>query len=123
MLNKKQILVSSIIILILDAIYISIFSSNFDNLVKSIQNEYIKLKLEGAIICYLILIFALNYFILNPKKNVLDAFLLGFVIYSVFDSTNYTIFNKWKGYIVIMDSIWGGVLFSLTTYITYKILN
>ena len=55
------------------------------------------------------------------KKSVLDAFLLGFVIYAVFDLTNMVIFKKWDLMTSLMDMTWGGVLFASTTYLTYKL--
>ena len=79
-----------------------------------------KVKIMPAILCYLLLIFALNYFILRTKRSVLDAFLLGVVIYGVFDTTNLAIFKKWDSKVALMDTLWGGVLFALTTFIIYS---
>ena len=86
----------------------------------------IKLKILPAILCYVILIFSLNYFILNNNKTIyqkiIDAFILGFVIYSVYDLTNYSTISNWSLNIVIIDSVWGGFLFAITTYLTYKLV-
>ena len=35
--------------------------------------------------------------------------------------TNYAIFKKWNMTAVIMDTLWGGILFSLTRYLTTQI--
>ena len=75
----------------------------------------------AAVACYLVLAFAINYFIIKDKKSVVDAFLLGFVIYGVFDLTNMVIFKKWDLMLTIMDMVWGGVLFATTTYLTYNL--
>ena len=48
---------------------------------------------------------------------VRDAAILGWVIYMVFESTNYAIFKKWKMETILLDGIWGGILFGLTAYI------
>jgi uncharacterized membrane protein len=71
----------------------------------------------GAIICYIFLIFGINYFIIKPKRSIQDAFLLGLVIYGVFETTNITLFSKWSWLTVIIDTLWGGILFALTAYI------
>ena len=71
----------------------------------------------GAAICYVFLIFGINYFIINPRKSVYDAFLFGIVIYGVFETTNYAILKNWSIFSVLLDTLWGGVLFALTTYI------
>ena len=64
----------------------------------------------------------MNYFIISRNLPVLDAFLFGFVIYGVYDSTNYAMLKKWSPYLAIMDALWGGTLMALTTLITYSVL-
>ena len=70
-------------------------------------------------VCYIFLIFGLNYFILDQNRSVFDAFLFGLVIYGVFDSTNMAIFKKYNWNVAIMDTIWGGTLMALTTSAVY----
>ena len=118
-MRTKQLLVSSIAMLLLDAVYLSTFSNFFNNLVRSIQGTKIKFNIFAAIACYILLIFGLNYFILAPKKSIADAFLLGLVIYGVFETTNYAILANWNMSAVALDTLWGGILFALTTKITY----
>ena len=65
----------------------------------------------------------INIFIVKDKKPVIDAFLLGIVIYGVYDATNMATIAKWTWKTVIMDTLWGGVLFATTYYITKKIHN
>lgn len=112
---------STVLLLALDAIYLKSSSSHFNKVVKSIQGSDLKLRLTPAIACYLVMAFAINYFIIKDKRPVMDAFLLGFVIYAVFDFTNMAIFNKWNFMTSLMDMTWGGVLFASTTYLTYKL--
>ena len=38
-------------------------------------------------------------------------------IYAVYELTNYTLLEKWTLKTVIIDTLWGGVLFALTTFI------
>ena len=107
--------------LILDAIYLNFSKNIFADMVVSIQRVVMKVKILPAILCYLLLIFGLNYFILDQKRSVLDAFLLGFIIYGVFDTTNMAIFKKYKWNVGLMDALWGGILFSLVTSIVYAL--
>ena len=115
----KQLFISAIVMLLLDYIYLSSFSNFFNNLVRSIQGSKIKLKMSGAILCYLFLIIGLNYFIIHKKKSITDAFLLGLIIYGVYEFTNYAIIDKWNIKAVTLDTLWGGLLFAMTTKITY----
>lgn len=107
--------------LFLDAIFLWNMSPTFKKLIQKIQGEPLQLYYRGVIPCYIFLIFALNYFILIPHKSVLDAFLLGFCIYGVYETTNYATLKDWPLRTVLIDTLWGGTLFALITWITYRI--
>ena len=117
-----NIIKSSIIMLILDIIFIMLMLTTFKSMIFDIQGSNISFKPIPAIICYVALIFGLNYFILNTnktnKEKIIDSILLGLVIYTVYETTNYTIIDKWRPLVAITDSVWGGILFGLTTAIT-----
>jgi uncharacterized membrane protein len=118
-MKLNQILISGAVMLGLDFLYLSAFSKFFNSLVTSIQGSPIKFNPVGAILCYILLILGLNYFIIAPKRPLTDAFLLGLVIYGVYETTNYTILAKWNAKAVALDTLWGGILMSLTTKATY----
>ena len=122
MLTAKSFIIISIIMLLLDSIYLSIFSNFFNNVVSKVQGSKLTINLLGATLCYMFLVFGLNYFIISRKKPILDAFILGIVIYGVYETTTYALLDKWSPLAVILDTFWGGVLFTLTTYFTYKLL-
>lgn len=105
----------------LDFIYISSTKSMFENQIIEIQRVALNVKTSGAIACYVFLIFGLYYFILRTRRSILDAFLLGIVIYGVYETTSYALLKKWKPSIVLMDTLWGGVLFGLTTAVSYAL--
>ena len=109
--------------LLLDVIYLTTFRNWYNNQIRSVQGSDVKMKIVPAILVYILLVFGLNYFILSEKRPIRDAFLLGLVIYGVFDLTNMAIFDKWNIKSVILDTLWGGVLFALTTFITYRFSN
>ena len=110
-------LVSAIVFVFLDYIYLSLVSGYFSNQVKSVQGSPVKLNFLAAILCYIFLVFGINYFIIKPNRSIQDAFLMGLIIYGVYETTNMSLFSKWSWLTVIMDTLWGGILFALTTYI------
>ena len=122
-MNIKELLISGIIMILIDYIYLNSVANYFNNLLIKIQKNPMKVKLTGAILCYILLVLGLNYFIISKKNKLLDAFILGFIIYGVFETTNYAIFKDWEIFPVLLDTVWGGILFYLTTYATYKIAN
>ena len=119
----KKIIISSIVMLILDMIFISLIKDKYSKMIQKIQNSPMKVRTISALICYILLILGLNYFILNdPTKNLLDAFILGFVIYGVYDTTTFALIKDWDLKLAVIDSFWGGTLFYLTTLITKKLI-
>ena len=110
-------LFASIILIIIDSIYLNLFKGYFSNQVQKVQNSPIKINIISVFICYLFVIIGLNYFIIQPNKSVSDAFLLGIVIYGVYETTNLAMFTNWSWITVLMDTLWGGILFALTTWI------
>jgi uncharacterized membrane protein len=120
---NKQLLLSTFIFIGLDSLYLSTLAAYFNKIVTQVQGTPIKYttgkKIAMVILCYLCLLTALNYFILMPRKTVKEAFLLGFLIYGVYETTTYVLFNKWPLQAVLLDTFWGGILFGLTTYFTY----
>ena len=107
----------------LDALYLNYSGGFFNEVIKNIQGSDLKLKIYPTILCYVFLVFALNYFIISKNASADDAFLLGLSIYAVYEFTNFAIIDKWPVKAVIMDTLWGGILFYLTTYLTYNIKN
>ena len=127
-LNLKLFISSAIILLLIDSIYLWGFSTYFSKLIKTIQKQPLVMNYLGAVICYILLIIGLNYFVLQnnslkTKDKIKNAFILGIVIYGVYDSTNHAIFNKWDLKTLLLDTIWGGILLSLTTYISLQLNN
>jgi uncharacterized membrane protein len=89
----------------------------FNKQIQLVQGSQTKINYLGAALCYIFLIVGINYFIIKPKKSVSDAFLLGIVIYGVYETTSYALLKDWSIFTVIIDTLWGGLLFASTAYI------
>lgn len=119
----KQIALITIVMLLLDGVYLSLLNTFFRQQIKSVQNANLSFNVLGAVLCYILLVFGLYYFIIREKKSVIDAFLFGLCIYGVYETTNLAIFTKWQYSMVMIDSLWGACLFAMTTYLTYRLLD
>lgn len=123
-MNTKNLIISSILFLGIDYLYLSNMSKQYNLLIKRLTGNPIDFNYIYAITAYLFLILGINYFILDnlDKRNILlDAFVLGFVIYGTFDFTNLAIFKDYSLKLGIIDTIWGGILFTLITLVMKKI--
>ncbi len=110
-------LISAIIFISIDFFYLNVMKSYFNNQIQSIQGSQLKMNYLGAAFCYIFLIVGINYFIIKPHKSPSEAFLLGIIIYGVYETTNYALLKNWSILTVIIDTLWGGLLFASTTYI------
>jgi uncharacterized membrane protein len=45
------------------------------------------------------------------------------IIYGVYETTNYAIIKKWSPYAIVLDTVWGGILYTLVTYFTRKLIR
>ena len=117
------ILTSSVVLLAIDVSYLNTFGKPFIEQTAKIQNSPFQLNLLGALFSYLCIIILLNYFVLLRSGSLFDAFLLGTLSYGIYDMTNMALFKDWDMTLAIIDTIWGGTLFTFTTFITNWILS
>ena len=114
---KFTLLIAAILLVLIDSIYLNLMKKYISNVIVKVQGTNPKFNYISALICYIFLITGLSYFILIPNKSVQDAFLLGIVIYGVYESTTYALFQNWSLMMTIIDTLWGGILFASVTYI------
>jgi uncharacterized membrane protein len=117
MINFNKLLISAILFVVLDSIYLNLIKDYFLKQIYLVQKSPIKIDFLAILLCYMFLIFGINYFIIQPNRSILDAFILGIIIYGVYETTNKALLLKWSWLTVFMDTLWGGILFALTTYL------
>jgi uncharacterized membrane protein len=110
-------LITSIILVILDSIYLNVAKNYFNKQINLVQGSNIDLNLTATILCYIFIIIGFNYFVIYKKLSSAEAGLLGLIIYGIYELTNMALFKKWKWTSVVMDTVWGGILFFLTSVI------
>jgi uncharacterized membrane protein len=112
-----ELIIIALLTLSFDAFYLYFNVDSFKRMIFDIQHTAMEFRLVPAIVCYFFLIVGIYYFIIREKKSVMEAFLLGLVIYAVYDSTNYAFLKNYSLSFAIMDALWGGILFALVTYV------
>ena len=107
------------VMLLLDFVWIYLVAGNaFSSMVQNIQGSVMKIRPGGAVVAYAAMILLFNQFI-TKESSGWDAFLLGFLAYLIFDGTNYALIDKWDLKTAIVDSVWGGCLFWLTSKLVF----
>ena len=105
-----------ICLLLLDSVYLFLHKKYFQKIFTNLQHASIQVRIIPAIFVYLCLVLlikgAMKY---NLSKR--DVFLLGLCVYGVYEGTNYAVLRDWPLYMVVVDTLWGGILL----YLTYTI--
>jgi uncharacterized membrane protein len=104
----SKIILASFLLLIIDIPWLLLQSSTFQKTVADIQGSPLRVKGWAAIPVYL----ALGYLLLQ-QKSAIGAAASGACVYAVYDFTTLAIFDKYPLYVAVLDTLWGGVLFSL----------
>lgn len=112
---------------VIDMIWLGLVAKNFYNS----QIGFLmtsKINWIAAIIFYLLFIVGLVVFVIIPaveKDSLIKAMffgaLFGLVSYATYDLTNLATIKNWPLLVTIIDLIWGMVLGSLVSVITYFI--
>ncbi len=104
-------------LLLLDGLWITFGIGNpFMRMVEDIQGEKISPNVMGLIGAYVSLFFIAKIFLPRVQSGS-EAFLLGALVYAVYDFTNLALFKKYDLKIAAMDILWGGTLFYLLSKI------
>ena len=73
----------------------------------AIQGRKVSMKLWPAVVVYLALAF-----LLLQQTSITQAALSGAATYAVYDFTNLAVFDEYKLWFALADSLWGGILFA-----------
>ena len=121
-------LLTIILFLVIDFVWLKTSSPMYNKLIKRIQGSEIKLKYIPAAMSYLLII--LGYFLyVEPKMNTVNkkdllkySFLyggvFGLIVYGIYDFTNLATIKNWSLFESMIDMLWGGILFTIVTYIS-----
>lgn len=121
---KKEI-ISILILLILDFLWIGLFMKNrYQNEIKQIQGTQMSVNIAYAVVSYVLMAVGLVLFVLpniRSEHRLLDSlkygFLFGIVVYGIYDFTAAAVISKWNMTTAILDVLWGGTVFFLASYL------
>ena len=96
-----------------DILYVTLSKKEYNVATKKIQGKPITSRTHGAMMAWICM--ALGwYFLIAPiietstyTKTLFVSFIYGLAIFGTFNFTLYAMFEKWTGYIMIRDLIWG----------------
>ncbi|HRH27016.1 MAG TPA: DUF2177 family protein [Parcubacteria group bacterium] len=129
MTNLKLYLIALPVFFAIDMLWLGVVAKNFyKQQIGFLMTSNV--NWTAAIIFYLIFILGLVLFVVSPGlvKNsiqyvVLFGALFGFITYATYDLTNLATLKDWPLTVTIVDMLWGSVLASSVSTITYYIAS
>lgn len=130
-----DIILVAVIILALDAVFLTLTKDFFARQVVLVQGSAMKVNIPSAAVCYALIVLGLYYFVLRHMilpnssaaaasiqtmrlgEGVRAAFFLGILVYGVYETTTLAILKNWSPVTAVIDTTWGGTLFALTAYL------
>lgn len=116
-----------VFMLVADLLWITVNKPKYAKLVQAVQHKPMKVKTQSAIIAYTAMVLGLVLFVIpaakadpTPCKFYRAAkygALFGFVVYAIYNATNYAIFQDYSLDMAILDTIWGTTVYFLSTLV------
>lgn len=114
-------LLTAVAFVLLDLAWFSVsLKSIYEPTFQEIQGSPLNLRIEGGLFVWLLLALAIRYFGVSETKtsSFLRGALLGFVIYGVYNGTNYATLEKYPVKTAIIDTMWGTFATGLVTVVS-----
>ena len=121
-MDIKKYLLISLLVVGIDAVYLNTVSNYFNSQVKAIQGSELRLNMVSTVLAYLVITLGVYYFMVEKKFTMKDMAILGAFTYGIYEFTNKALFDKWYWKTVVLDGLWGGVLFSIIHYFYHQIV-
>lgn len=121
----KAFLIALPIIVALDLVWIAgimakFYQTRLHDLLRFVDGSFTP-RLWPTILTYICMILLVILFAVpkgieeGPMKGFVYGAVLGIVTYGLYNFTNLSIIEKWDPILAVVDTLWGGVIFGLTT--------
>ena len=114
-----QIATITVVVLVMDAVWLTATSAASRKLFAAIQGKPLEIRWAAAAAVYALMIAAVWFFAVQPAANWLEAggrgATLGFVMYGLYDLTNYATLSNYTLEFALQDMAWGTTLFAVAS--------
>ena len=121
MTTVTKFLVAFFLIFLVDAPFIYFIGGKYD------QHWPHKLEFSARIVLaflavYISLAIGILYVALKTASPIMSSFLIGLTAYTTYSFTVYGIYNEWPLWLASLESLWGGILLAIVTFILQYII-
>lgn len=120
--------ISAIVILVMDILWLSLNKRSYHAMLQAIQKTPVKFNNATAILAYAVVLMSI-FLVAVPlarhylhKNNIIKSSIIcgggvGFVIYAIYNLTNMSILTNYSIPVAIKDTLWGTFLYTVGTYL------
>ena len=129
MLSMIAYTAAAIIILVSDAIWLSINLPMYSAMVQNVQKAPMQVRALAAVVAYILMYMGLVILVIPAIQasgntsfiNIArTAGIFGLCVYGIWNATNMAIFTDFPLQVAIIDTLWGTTLYIFVTYIIVK---
>ncbi len=125
----KNYITAAVILLVLDLLWLKIYmAGQYKTMVVNIQSTQMIVNIPAAIAAYSLMIFGLCWFVMQnieddvdvgekARQSFLNGGLFGLMVYGIYNFTAAVVFKNWSRKTLVMDIIWGVIVYSLSAFI------
>ncbi len=102
-----------------------VMKDQYNKMIPDIQNDSMIVRILPTLLAYVVIILSVLLFSLPKisretrlKDSLLYGGLLGMLMYGMFSFTNYAIISKWNMKVVLLDVVWGFILYTIVSYMS-----
>ena len=100
----KLIFLIALVLVFIDIFVLYTLSKFFNSQIIAIQGSPIKMNYIAAILSYVFIVLSLYIFVISRKAKLIEAFLLGFLIYGIYELTTKSLLNNsYKSKFILFD--------------------
>lgn len=120
-------IIATLLLLVIDLLWVFfVMNGKYESMIRQIQKgQPMKVNYIYAILTYVLMIIGLNVLVIPniTKNNMWFPFLFGLIVYGVFSFTNASVLKDWKMSVVLLDTLWGGILFFTSVSLAKRLSN
>jgi len=116
-------LLTTLVFILLDLVWFSVsLKPIYEPTFQAIQGSPLNMRIGGGIVAWVLLALGIRYFGVTDGASKTTSFLrgalLGFIIYGVYNGTNYATFSNYPVNTAIADTMWGTFATGIVTVIS-----
>tara|TARA_B100001093_G_C26545021_1_gene891967 strand:- start:421 stop:789 length:369 start_codon:yes stop_codon:yes gene_type:complete len=112
----------TVLMVAIDSIYLFFIKNKYGEMISNIQKSPMNVNILGAVLSYSMVVAGFYLFGYREGLSSVKTFLLGFVMYGLYETTSYALFDNWEVWALVVDSLWGGLLYLSTKLVLDRLL-